>query len=174
MTVTLQELASFLKAPSYAEGAEATLLQTVLDAAIENVESRVGPLAAAEVEYAVRPNGCNLVLPVTHLTSVGDVTDPDGNVIDVDQLDTNLLSGIVSVPYVRRGTWTVAATSTAAGASLKLAVQIIASHLWEVQRGGGSRPGFGQPVTDGAPVRMGFAIPARAAELIAPFRQITS
>lgn len=170
--VTLAQMADFLKAPSYATGPEAPILQEVLDAALENVISRVGPLDSAARIYVVYPSGRCLVLPDTHLVSVGPVTDPAGNVISADQLDCNLLSGIVTVPSVRAGQWTVEATSREHASSIRLAIKIIASHLWDTQRGSpssGNRPGFGQPVTDGSPVRMGFAIPARAAELLAPF-----
>jgi hypothetical protein len=175
--VSLQDLATFLRAPQYAQPGNDNreLLQEVLDAAIEVVEHRVGPLSGASVPYTVHATGRNLVLPVTQLTEITSVVDPDGIPVDLEHVDLNLLSGIVGLhSSSRRGAYTVTARTTSGGASLRLAVKIIASHLWEVQRGsaaGGGR--FSQPVADGTPpAGRGFAIPARAAQLIAPFERV--
>ena len=48
---------------------------------------------------------------------------------------------------------------------------IIASHLWETQRGRSARPSImGEDGTVLTP--MGYAIPARAAQLMAPHRSL--
>ncbi|NCT90250.1 hypothetical protein GXB85_04685 [Cellulomonas sp. APG4] len=171
--VTQAELATFLKMTPTHEEATSALLSEVLDAALEQVELRVGPLVSASQTYVVYPNGRNLVLPATHLVSVGTVTDPHGNVVDADLIDTNLLSGIVTVPSTVAGKWTVQATTREHGASLKQAVKIIAAHLWESQRGragGGARAGAYTAAADADPTpKMGFALPRRALELIKPF-----
>jgi hypothetical protein len=62
-------------------------------------------------------------------------------------------------------------------ASIRLGVLIVAAHLWETQR----RPGFTSATPAGfggsgdipdVPVGRGFAIPARAEELFARYRQV--
>lgn len=177
MTVALDELADFLNAEQLkTAGPDRDQLQEVLDAAIEQVEDRVGPLDSAVVQYKVHATGKSLVLPTTHLSSVTAVTDPDGVAVPLEDLDLNLLSGIVTLRTAarsRRGAYTVAATPRGGAASVRLAVKIIASHLWEVKRGsaaGGGR--FAQPVADATPAPgRGFAIPSRAAQLLAPFER---
>lgn len=172
--VTLKELAQFLKQPALADGDQADQLQEVLDASIENVESRTGPLVGASPVFRVHASGKNLVLPATHLTEVTEIRDPDGVLVPLEYAELNLLSGIVTLRSTsRRGAYTVTAKTRDGAVSLRLAVKIIASHLWETQRGsaaGASR--FVTPNADDGPVRMGFAIPARAAELIAPFTRV--
>lgn len=177
MTVTVDELADFMKAPSLkTAGPDRDLLQETLDAAIEVVEHRVGPVDSATPTFKVHANGKHLVLPATRLTNVTAITDPDGVDVPLEQAELNLLSGIVTLRSAsRRGAYTVAVSTRESSASLRQAVKIIASHIWDVQRGsaaGGNRPGFVQPATDGTVVGRGYAIPSRAAELLAPFERV--
>jgi hypothetical protein len=173
--VTAAELAAWLRDPTLATAAATKdLLEEVLAATIENVESKVGPLEPASgetdltVTYTVYPSGRNLVLPVTHLTGTVEVKDPDGNT--VIPRDVNMLAGIVELPVVPRQSrpWTVRSSCREHGQSVKLAVKIIAAHLWQLQR---RRPPAGPQTETGdeAPRGSGFAIPRRAAELLAHF-----
>jgi hypothetical protein len=71
-----------------------------------------------------------------------------------------------------RGTYTVTYTSGRADlpAAIRLAVLVIAEHLWETQRGAapvGPLSGDDTFPTPG----LGFAIPNRALELLAPYRR---
>lgn len=172
--VSAAELATFMKAPNLA-GEE--LLQEVLDAALEYVESVVGPLGSVTRTYRVFVTSRTIVLPLTHLESVGTITDPHGTVVEINpNVDVNHLSGIIDLPRPVRGSWTIEATTVQDTASVKLAVKIIGSHLWETQRGGGGTPRDnmrGQPApATGAGVFRGYAIPHRAAQLLKPFEKI--
>jgi hypothetical protein len=178
--VTVKQLADFLKAPDYAdrEQPEHANLVEALTAALEWVEQQVGPLDSVARDYTVYPSGRSLVLPDTHLVSVGTITDPRGDVVALPA-DVNLLAGIITFRHrLHTGAWTVRATSREHGTSVALAVKIIASHLYTVHRGanltGPRFEGFA-PVDDPAPEAprggSGFAIPRRAAQLLAPFRR---
>lgn len=152
------------------------LVEEVVAAAIEIVQAHVGPLEPAEgetdltVTYTVYPTGRHLVLPTTRLTGTVQVSDPDG--VEVTPRDVNMLAGVIELPYAPRASrpWSVRSTSSEHADAVRLAVKIIAAHLWQVQR---RRPS-GVPRTEagdsGAPV--GFAIPRRAAELLAPFTPV--
>jgi hypothetical protein len=172
--VSAAELATFMKAQSLA--AE-PLLQEVLDAALEYVESVVGPLGSATRAYRVYATTRTIVLPFTHLESVGTITDPHGRVVAINpNVDVNFLAGIIDLPRAVRGNWTIEATTTQDSSSVKLAVMIIGSHLWETQRGGGGTPRDAmraQPApAAGAGVFRGYAIPHRAAQLLKPFEKL--
>lgn len=169
--VTLEQMGAFLRAPTYATvDPEMTMLGEALGAALEYVESQVGSLVGASRQYSVYPHRHNLVLRDTHLQEITTVTDPDGNVVVPES--TNLLAGIVVLPCVPMDArpWTVTATSRATRTSVALAVKIIASHLFEINRGKGrGSSSTSYPSSDDAAPLLGFAIPARAAELLAPY-----
>lgn len=173
--VTLEEFATWLKVPLYLEDPErAALLAETLGAALENVTEKVGPLDGVAVDVVVWPSGRSLVLPDSHLVAVHQITDPDGNDVALPSRGVNRLAGVIEFPRrLITGEWTVNVTTRAHHDSVRLAVKIIASHLWEVQRGTGSDTGararVASPVGDPVPGRAGFAIPRRAAELLAPF-----
>lgn len=168
--VQLVDLAGFMNAADLATGNKAELLQEVLDAAEEWVESKVGSLTSASRTMKVRASGRNLVLPATRLQAVTAVTDPNGSSHDVAALDVDTLAGIVRVPAFVPGTWTVQATPADAAKSIALAVKIIAAHLWQTQRGRAGQ--FLSSVEDPeamGPGGQGYAIPRRATDLLAPF-----
>ncbi len=172
--VTLADLLDYLRVPAGAPGTDQVKLSETLNATLEHVAYLVGPLEHVARDVVVWPSGCSLVLPDTHLTEVQSVTNPDGTLIDVPARGLNLLAGVIEFPRgLIRGPWTVRYTGREHAASVRLAVKIIASHLWETQRGrdagAGARSGIAVPVGDDSPVRMGFAIPSRAAELLKPF-----
>ncbi len=173
--VTVAELAQQLNRAAPAAGsADETELQLYVDAAEAHVTKECGPLVSASRTYRVYPSGTNLVLSGTRLTAVTSVTDPDGNVVTVDPDDVNLLAGIVNVRDwgSHSGPWSVVASGgpVTIRPDLKLAVLIIAAHLYETQRTTQpGRPGFGGgEVPPGA--SPGYAIPNRAAELMRPHR----
>lgn len=139
-------------------------LQRTLDAAEAHVAHVCGSLAGDGTTLTVHQSGGHLVLPAVRLTGITAVRDPDGNTVDLLPGSANLLSGIVRVPYRRRGTWAVdVTTSSEIPADLRLAVLIIAKHLWETQRVPGA--GRGQD-----PMPKGFAVPHRAAVLMGPYQ----
>lgn len=172
--VTLSELAAWMNAPSLATD---EALGEALDSALEWVTEEVGPIKSVAREYVVWPSGHSLVLNDDHLVSVTSIEDPDGNAVDVPAKRVNLLAGVIAVQprgKLADGPWLVTATTREHGASVRLAVKIIASHLYDVKRGRaatGSAAGIlanAQPVGDGTR-GTGYAIPRRAEHLLAPF-----
>jgi hypothetical protein len=163
--IDLAELKPHLNSTASADDEE---LQRTLDAAEQHVTKLCGSLTGGSTTVAAYQSGDQLVLPAVRLTGTPVVVDPDGHTVAIADRDVNLLSGIVRVPYRRRGPWRVTvATSSEMPADVRLAVLIIAAHLWETQRvpGRSTSPGFGQA----AAVPTGFAIPNRAATLLAPY-----
>jgi len=167
--LTIQDLAEHLNMA----GEPPEDLQLFLDAAVRVVEGRCGPLEQRSQTLRCRPNGRNLVLPATNLQAVTAVRDPAGQFVAVRAADVNLLAGIVPVPSVRDGWWEVDVSigGSAMPADLKLAVFIVASHLYELKRGRADRPQayYGGENSDTQDVPRGFAVPARAAELMRPY-----
>lgn len=144
-------------------------LVEALDAALANVSTRVGPLDAAS-SFTVWSHGGALVLPITHLSAVVEVRDPLGVLVTPSRV--NLLAGVVHVrERSRPGTWTISVTSTQRGADIALAVKIIAQHLLSLRSGAdvGQRSRLMVPTDDAPATGFGFAIPRRAAELLAPY-----
>ncbi len=165
--VSLADLAAYLNIsntdPKY------TLLQGYLDATVAHVESKVGAVDADAPEWRVRQRqGGALILPGP-VESVDALTDPDGNAVDLDACDVDEPAGVIWPTRYASGWWTVEATTAGRGADVALAIKIIASHLWETQRGRVGRPSAyanpGEPVV----IPAGFAVPSRAAELLSPY-----
>lgn len=152
-------------------GADAEL-QTYLDAAITHVEARCGSLTAHTNVVSVKSaGGTTLVLPETRVSNVTAVTDPGLQVVPLVDVTVYSQAGLLGVPVGYAGTWTVAATyGVAVPADLRLAILIIAGHLWETQRvtTPGGPPGFapGEAPVGASP---GYAIPNRAADLMRPY-----
>jgi hypothetical protein len=174
--VTLSELAAWMNAPSLATDND---LGEALDSALEWVTEEVGPIESVARQYVVWPSGHSLVLNDDHLEAVTAIEDPDGTVVEVPAKRINLLAGVIEVQPRGRltaGPWLVTATTREHGASVRQAVKIIASHLYEVKRGraaAGSAASYlanAQPVGDGTLGR-GYAIPRRAEHLLAPFQR---
>lgn len=172
--VTLADLATWMNAAAYATD---DALDEALNAALEWVTDQVGPIESVARQYVVWPSGHSLVLNDDHLVSVESIEDPDGNTVDVPAKRVNLLAGVIEVQprgRITRGPWLVSATTRNHGDSVRMAVKIIASHLFDVHRGraaAGSAAGYlanAQPVGDGT-MGTGYAIPRRAEHLLAPF-----
>lgn len=171
---TVEDVVAFLNLPAGYAADKDTLLEEVLAAAIEWAVDKVGPLGETTSTCRLEQSGPTLVLPMTHLASVVSVVDPTGTTLEVDPVrDVNLLAGIVIVPYFRSGSWTVQVTTVQQAASIALAIKIVCKHLWETQRGRGARSAqFASAPEDTIPGPRGFAVPARAAELIRPFARV--
>ncbi|MHB1063534.1 MAG: hypothetical protein ACYC1Z_03410 [Georgenia sp.] len=168
--VTLAEQKAFQKlAPD--STTEDVHVNEALNAAIENVDSKVYvSLTGGDHVMRVRSSSRYLVLPTTHLEAVVSVTAPDGSVLATGDLDVDLEAGIVTVPRALAGTWTVTVTPPAAAeASIRQAVKIIASHLFGVHRGSPAGPRGGIDAQQIEASLAGFAIPRRAAELLAAY-----
>lgn len=175
--LTTTDLSTYLNTPVV------TAMQQPLTAAIRFVERRCGPVAGGQYNYlASQSSGSNRVfspgwnarqldLPLqgVSLTSVDALVDPYGyDVVDsLTTADVDWEGAIIVCPYQRRGSWQVKATSardSGDAETLKEAVLVIAKQLWEARRGMSARPAaYGG---SDAAVPVGFAVPARAAELM--------
>lgn len=177
--VTLDELVRHLNMSDAQKTANSAELQLMLEAATELVEGRVGPIVTREVTERLEARAGRLWPTQLPVTDLGDVTDPYDAAVTTGYVD----AGTVRFPtgYTPAcGRWSVTYSAGRGDiadvpAGLKLAVLIVAKHLWETQRGTGSSPsrgtrGYGQasdePIVQ--PVAgMGYALPNRALELMA-------
>lgn len=181
---TLPDLKQHLNIPS-AVTDDDDELETVLDAALEVVAGIVGPLEAETVTEIHRGvNSPLLVLrrmPAAELSSISArYSSTDTTALSLSDYELDSDTGIVRLVNGSGfyGTYVVEYTTgrTDLPASVRLAVLIVAAHLWETQR----RPGFtsatpaGFGGSDGVPdasiqTGFGYAIPARAMELLRPY-----
>ena len=167
MFASLADLKAHLTIPSGYTTDDAEL-QLTLDAAEEVVEGLVGDFASAAFSDSLPVTSGTVLLPSRPSGSVL-VADSDGQGVTgfTVRADARLLVGVSATGYV---TVTYPTGSDVVPASVRLATCIIAGHLWETQRGNGPGPldlqGEQVPVgTFGA----GFAVPARARELLARY-----
>jgi hypothetical protein len=173
--VSLQDFAEHLNYSLRDNDPKLPELQRTLAAAIDVVERRCGPMRTATSTLRLRPSGRYLVLSATHVTEVVQVRDPQGRVVQHDTARSNLAAGIIDVGLhhgpAAGGLWEVDISIDGSDVpdDLVLATLIIGSHLWETQRARSSRPQAyqGEP-GDVAP--RGFAVPSRAAELMAGYQ----
>lgn len=142
-------------------------LAGVLQAALDYVAGRVGTRGATST-YTVHPDGKALILPFAPVSSVSAVTDPFGTSVDLSTAAVDLRAGVVTLASATkdgpRTAYTVTMTLPAS-AMADEATLIIVKHLWETRRGReGREQVFASPEDD---VPVGFAIPRRAAQLLA-------
>lgn len=150
-------------------------LQKFIDRATTAMSHYVGPLVPTTVTRVLDGGEVSLILPdfpVLSLTSVGYA---DGSMIDLDDLDLDLSTGIVHWGYGTAGRFTggsryVTATYTAGWQpvpeDLQQAVLELVRHLWETQRGNKPGRASGDETQSGS-----FGTwPPRVQELIAPYR----
>lgn len=154
-------------------GSNGPELLATLAAAKALVESRCGSLGTtgATVLSVTSRGGRVLVLPAVRLGEVTEILDPSGTVVPLAEVTVDAEAGLVTVPAGYAGSWTVTvAADDTVPADLRLAVLMIAAHLYESQRitqpgragfGGGEVPPGASP---------GYAVPNRAATLMAPYR----
>lgn len=148
-------------------------LTAMLQAAVELVGNFVGPLAPITTTRRVTTSfGGQVVLPDAPVVSVTTYATTDSSVIDTSKAYLDGAAGIVTgLP----GTTVLDITYTAGWGTVPepvfYATLLIAAHLWETQRG--ARPV--RPMSGEDPninVGYGFAIPNRAAEMLAPYKQV--
>jgi uncharacterized phiE125 gp8 family phage protein len=160
-------------------------LQETLDAALELVADLVGPIAegvVTETHYGM--NSGALVLrrmPVAELTAVSSRSGATTTALTLDDYELDAATGLVRRVDGGRfyGSFVVTYSTgrESVPASLRLAVLIVAAHLWETQRMPGFQSGDSLPAgfggLDGVPDQTmpgrGFAIPNRAQELLRPY-----
>lgn len=153
-----------------------TELQSVLDAAVELVGLMVGPLEPAEVTETHYGLSTGLLVlrkaPVVEVASINTTLDPPYTV-PADQYAVEGPQGVVRYLMGRLvGDYVVTYTAgwETLPAPIHLATLIIGAHLWETQRvPGARRQAFGQQTDQQPPVGRGYAVPYRAATLLAPY-----
>lgn len=159
-------------------------LQRHLNAAIEVIEDRIGPILHTTITERVTANGGAVVISTKPLVSVTTLAMVNGLTYDVNDLDLGEDSGVIrhilEIPFPR-GRYDVEYVAghdeTDASDKRKMAVLYVAEHFWDMQRKGNSdRPGlFGEETDSGEGsvseaaakyIYKGYALPRRALELI--------
>lgn len=142
-------------------------LEAYIGAAQDLIEARTGPIEVETVTH-VADGGRSVTVP-HRVNSVTSVT-VDGTLIDAEDYTVDAAAGIIYGPFSSgRGNVTVVYTTgyVTPPAAVKLAAAMLVQHLWEVgpQRG----PAVENEWT---PSPIGFALPNRVKELIAPYEQM--
>lgn len=172
--VPVEEVVTFLRLPDLTSQQDLALLADILQGVEDWVASQVGPLDSAEVTYTERSNGRYIVLPATRLDSVVSVVDELG--VPATPVHVDLLAGVIELRrHHRPATYTVVVTLRARSRAIAQAIKIITAHQWGTQRGAGAASVSSRLQVGGgfeAGTGMGFAIPNRAADMLAPFRLV--
>jgi hypothetical protein len=172
---TLDDFKTHLNIPGTSNDAE---LADVLSAARDVVEAAVGSLATQTITETHRNMASDVVIlnhrPAGVLVSIDVRAYPGSGKVTQDLLDYDLdpESGLLRLAsgYPIFGDVTVSYTSgfETVPYAVWLATLIIGAHLWETQRG--AQP---LPLQGGEPDLLssgsGYAVPNRAAELLAPY-----
>ena len=148
-----------------------TELQTVIDSAEAQISQTVGPLTPVARDDMVT-GGVLLVLPVSPVVSLSSVATVGAapEVVDVSGLLVDGPAGLVRALDGSRFCAALYRVTYQAGwasvpADLLFAVKEQVRHLWQTQRGG-----IRVPEAGGELVQVGYAMPNRVLELIAPYR----
>lgn len=162
-------LAEFKEWIRYGGGtAEDGKLQMVLSSASEWVEWRIGgPLAVTAITERVQSNGWAIVPAKQPLVSVTSITPDFGTAIDASRYVANTDLGVIQFYWGEPTGWyTLAYTAGLASITprVKNAGMELARHLWLTQNGSSGR---GRS-DDDIPTPMGFAVPRRVEEMLAP------
>lgn len=140
-------------------------LELMRDAAQDAVEGLIGPVLWRTVTQRIDAASSTLVLntlPVVSVTSLTLAGSPATfTLVDGGMLEDVQVRGTTVATYV--------AGRTQVPGAVRMAALIIAGHLWETQKANNATPGmqddFDAPTTTG----LGYAIPNRAADLLAPY-----
>ncbi len=155
-------------------------LQAMIATADEIVSKIIGgPILTTSVTERVQvgQNFTSLAVRQRPLVSVTSITDTAaGVVMNLTDLDVDPNAGIIrrnlGLPFFSRGAvYSVvykAGLGTSVPAPIELAAKIIVGHMWDTQRGPSLRPTYGGDETVVIP-GMGYAVPNRAVELLAPY-----
>lgn len=156
-----------------------TELAEHLDAAVDVVEGIIGPVTSTtvtETHYGLS-SGVLLLrrMPVVELTSISSRYGATLTELTLSDYELDVDTGIVRIAagsaFYGGFSVTYSVGRPTVPAAIRLAILIIAGHLFETQRVPGASRAFGQPET---PVMgLGYAIPNRASDLLAPYRMPT-
>ena len=171
--VTLKDFAEFLgKESELSVTATKAKLTDALGSATEAVEAIVGPLDNGEHTFTVTSGGSTLILADSRILEPVSVVGPDGNPVALDARGVDLVAGVLTWRHrLAEGPHKVTYTTREHGYSVKMALKVIASHLYDVYRG--NLPTYPAdaytPIDDPLAAKAGFAIPRRASQLLTPF-----
>lgn len=152
-------------------------LADMLDAAVDVVEGIVGPLggtSVTEVHRGVRSD-CLVLrrMPVESLTAISSRSWGSESALTLADYELDADTGIVRSVYGYGfcGDYVVTYTAgrTVLPAAIRLAVLVIAAHLWQTQRGPSPVGPLAEPDDTFGTPGAGFAIPNRARELLGPY-----
>jgi len=139
-------------------------IELMRDAAQDAVEGLIGPVLWRTVTQRITANGSVLVLNTLPVVSVTSLT-LDGSPATYTSVEGGMLTDVTVTGDVV-ATYVVGRTEVPG--AVRLAALIIAAHLWQTQLG--SAPTQLQDNFDTQPtVGVGYAIPNRAADLLAPY-----
>lgn len=173
--ISIDELKAHANITSSTQDIELELMR---DAAQDAVEALIGPVLWRTVTEDLAPSNGQVSLtqfPVVSVTSLVTAWSS----MPVNFYTINLQYGEISLgrhgygyPNALVGllTATYVAGRASVPAAIRMAGLIIAAHLWETQKGN-SPGGSALPSDDYSPgvIGMGYAIPARAMDLLAPY-----
>lgn len=179
--VTLDQLKAHLQMTAGA-GADDDELTMHLEGATDVCEGEIGAILTRSYTERITGTGGVLIASYRPLVEVTSVADVDGTTYDPADLDVDR-SGVIRrlSGTFARGRYDLEYVSGSAEdaadvpSAVKIAVMIVAGHMWETQRGRQARQGFipGEgvtPVDQGALILSGFSLPRRALELLKPYR----
>lgn len=129
-------------------------------------------LSQTQTFYTSSGNGRGLVLSRTDVASVASVVE-DGTTLTAADYDANLSAGVVWRADCREWCYPTTVTYTTAGIespALRQAVLELTRHLWETQRGTMPMMPRGVDGMDAFNPAMGYSLPRRVTELLAPYR----
>ena len=160
-------------------GGDDTEKDDTLDAAVDIVEGIVGPLQVAAVTEIHRGISSSLLVlrqaPVVALSSIASGYGSVFTALTVSDYDLDADAGVVRAVNGGRFRGDFQVTYTVGRSDVPVAIReailIIAAHLWETQRG--VAPSAlslqGADVADTFSPGLGYAVPNRARELLAPY-----
>jgi hypothetical protein len=169
LCATLAEFKSWLNYTGTADDTEQTM---VLTAASEWVEYAIGgPLSVTSFTEQHKVEGWSIGLLKVPVATVTSITPDLGVALDSSTYYVDTTANLIRSRTWLCGQYTVVYTAGLSSIPnrVKLAGLEVARHLWLIQNGSAGR---GYPGDEVIPTPMGFAVPRRALELLAPDRQV--
>lgn len=169
LVATLAEFKIWLK---YGSGtADDSTLTTVLTSATQWLEWRIGgPIEVTSFTESMQTRGWSMTPRKRPLVAIASITPEGGSTaLDSTTYRADTTNSIIRFPYGAPPGWYTTVYSAGLSAVTerhKTAGLEVARHLWLVQNGSSGR-GF-PGAADETPTPLGFAVPARAEQLLVP------
>ena len=130
-------------------------------------------VAQTQTFYTRNGNGRGLVLARTDISAISSVTEDGDVLVADDDYEVDLNAGIVWRVDCREWEYPTVVEFVTAGVdspALRQAVLELTRHLWETQRGSMPMMPRGVDGMDAFNPAMGYSLPRRVTELLAPYR----